>query len=146
MPNIATVLKEEIARVARKELRIETEKLRKASVQYRSDIARLKRLVATLEGQVSRLEKHVAKTAVTPADPVTPIRVRFSAKSLLAQRRRLALSAPALGTLLDVSPQTIYNWESGATRPRPEQVIAIAELRKFRKSQAHARLMELTGV
>jgi hypothetical protein len=39
VPNIASVLKEEIARVARKEVRSETENLKKASAQYRSEIA-----------------------------------------------------------------------------------------------------------
>lgn len=146
MPNIAAVLKEEIARVARKELRNETEKLKKLSAQHRSDIAALKRLVAALEKKVSRLEKQAAKGAGTQeAAPPAPTKVRFSAKSLLAHRQRLGLSAPGLSTLIGVSPQSIYNWESGTTRPRQEQVIAIAELRTLNKNQAHARLKELTG-
>ena len=49
MPDIAAVLKEEIARLARKEVRSQTEGLKKASAQYRRDIAALKRQVAELE-------------------------------------------------------------------------------------------------
>jgi hypothetical protein len=45
MPNIATALKAEIARVARKEIKIETEALKSASSRYRSEIAALKRQV-----------------------------------------------------------------------------------------------------
>lgn len=37
MPNIATILKAEIARVARKETRADTQQLKKASAHYRSD-------------------------------------------------------------------------------------------------------------
>jgi hypothetical protein len=40
MPNFATQLKQEIARLARKELRKELERLKKASTQYRSEMRR----------------------------------------------------------------------------------------------------------
>ena len=39
MPSIATVLKQEIIRLARKEVKAQTETLHKASAQYRRDIA-----------------------------------------------------------------------------------------------------------
>ncbi|MDO8755990.1 MAG: hypothetical protein Q7J71_01020, partial [Polaromonas sp.] len=55
VPNIATVLKAEISRVARKDARAETQPLKKASSQYRSDIAALKRRVLALEKQLSRV-------------------------------------------------------------------------------------------
>ena len=77
MPNIASVLKEEIARVARKEVRSETENLKKASAQYRSEIATLKRRVTALEQQVTRLGK--AKVS-PPKIPVQVTPLRYSAK------------------------------------------------------------------
>jgi DNA-binding XRE family transcriptional regulator len=43
VPNIATILKEEILRLARKEIRRQTNMLRKASAQYRKEIAEMKR-------------------------------------------------------------------------------------------------------
>ncbi|MDZ4073711.1 MAG: hypothetical protein U1E04_03055 [Hylemonella sp.] len=46
MANFASLLKTEISRIARKEIRAETEILKKASAQYRSDIAALKRRLA----------------------------------------------------------------------------------------------------
>jgi hypothetical protein len=57
MPNIATVLKAEIARVARKELRGETEALKKSNSQYRSQIADLKRRIGALEKLVKRASR-----------------------------------------------------------------------------------------
>ena len=48
MPNIATLLKSEISRVARKELRSETLSLKKATRTYRSEIAALKRRMQDL--------------------------------------------------------------------------------------------------
>ena len=43
MPNIASVLKEEVVRLARKELKAATEGLKKAVAAHRSEIAALKR-------------------------------------------------------------------------------------------------------
>ena len=144
MPNIASVLKDEIARVARKELRAETEKLKKASAQYRSDIAALKRRVADLERQVSRFEREVAKTAVVRATPINAsTRVRFSAEGLSKQRQRIGLSAADLGILLGVSGQTIYNWEAGKSQPRAEQKVAISGIRAMGKRDVALRLAEL---
>jgi DNA-binding transcriptional regulator YiaG len=146
MPNIATVLKEEIARVARKENRGETQKLKKASAQYRSDIAALKRRIQALEQQVKRLGKSSGrKAAAQDTDDGTQTPLRFSAKGLAAQRRRLGLSAAAVATLLGVSGQSVYKWEDGKTRPRASQIAAIATLRKMSKKQAAARLEELAG-
>ena len=61
MPNIAAVLKEEIARVARKELRGDTARFKKASAQYRSDIAALKRRITELEKQLGKDEDQAAR-------------------------------------------------------------------------------------
>jgi N-acetylneuraminic acid mutarotase len=55
MPNIASVLKEEILRLARKEARSETNALKKASAQYRRDIAALKRQITDLQRKVAPL-------------------------------------------------------------------------------------------
>lgn len=140
MPNIASILKQEISRVARKEARGETQALKKSSAQYRADIAALKRRIATLEGLVKRLSKTSARTALpsTKAEPEGTL--RFSAKGFAAQRARLGLSAAETGLLLGVSSQSVYHWEAGKSRPRSSQLPAIASLRKLGKREAAKRL------
>jgi DNA-binding transcriptional regulator YiaG len=140
VPNIASVLKDEIARVARKELRCETENLKKASAQYRSDIAALKRRVVALEKQVTRQEKAKASA---PKPPESTAPVRFSAKGLSAQRQRLGLSGPEMAALLGVSTQTVYNWEAGKSRPRQQQMAAIGVIRRMGRRDAAAALEKL---
>ncbi|HVQ02747.1 MAG TPA: hypothetical protein VMT14_04465, partial [Burkholderiaceae bacterium] len=61
MPNIASLLKSEIARVARKEVRGETVHLKRAVNAYRSEIAALKRRAQALEQQLRRLSKRAGK-------------------------------------------------------------------------------------
>lgn len=139
MPNIATVLKEEILRLARKELRKELETLKKASSQYRSEIAALKRRALSLEKEVARLEKQGGKPKPTPSSEAQE-KIRFSPKGLATHRARLDLSAQEAGLLIGVSAQTIYNWEAGKSRPRQGQLAAIAALRGMGKRVARARL------
>jgi DNA-binding transcriptional regulator YiaG len=144
MPNIATVLKNEISRLARKEIRSEAVVLKKASAQYRREIAELKRQVANMQGRVSFLEKRVLRDVpaqVAEADTKT---IRFTAKGLLAQRKRLGLSAESFAKLVGVSGLTIYSWEKGTSRPRKTLLPMLASIRNMGKKEAQARLEQIS--
>jgi len=141
MPNIGSVLKSEISRVSRKEVRGETQVLKKSVAQYRAQIADLKRRMQALEKQVKRLGKVTTRIAPQTAAETQPeSQLRFSAKGLAAQRKRLGLSAAAVAKLLGVSTLSVYKWESGKTRPRAKQIEAIASLRRMGKREAAQRL------
>jgi DNA-binding transcriptional regulator YiaG len=140
MPNFASVLKNEIVRLARKEVRKEVEGLKTASTHYRSEIAGLKRRVADLEKKHVRIEKTGPRKVTPEAGGEEATRLRFSAKRFATQRQKLGVSAKDMGTLLGVSAQAVYNWETGKSRPRQQQLAAIAALRKLGKRQAMAQL------
>ncbi len=144
MPNIASVLKDEVVRLARKEVRRELEALKKASAHYRSDIAELKRRLVVLEKRNAKLENKASGKAGPLTDDADATRVRFSAKGLATHRQRLGLSAADIGALLGVSAQSIYHWEAGKSKPRQQQLAAIAALRKTGKREAVAQLAKLT--
>lgn len=140
MSNIATALKEEIARVARKEIRRETATLKKASTAYRLEIAALKRRALELERQLRRLAKGTKLSAPVAAndDSLSLAKgTRFSARSMASQRRRLGLSAAECGLLIGASAQSIYNWEEGKARPRAQHLPAIFALRSLGRRQAN---------
>jgi DNA-binding transcriptional regulator YiaG len=138
MPNIASVLKEEISRISRKEIRRETSSLRKSSITHRSEIAALKRRVQELERQLRRVSRAAASSPPDAAneDSVSPS-TRFSARSIAAQRKRLGLSAAECGLLIGASAQSIYNWEEGKARPRAQHLPAIFALRNLGRRQAN---------
>lgn len=138
MPNIAQLLKEEVARVARKHSRAEVTSLKRAVARQRSDVAALKRQVAELTRKLSAMQKQ--RSAAAPEPDATAAAQRFSAKGLASHRRRLGLSAAELGRMFGVSGQTIYIWESGRARPRPGHMSAIAALRTLGRRQAAAVL------
>ena len=143
MPNIATVLKEEISRLARKEVKSETAITKKASSQHRRDIAELKRQVSTLQKKVSLLEKQVRSHSSVKEKETAGKSFRFTAKGLISQRKRLGLSAADYGKLVGVGAQSVYNWEAELSRPRQQQIQAIASVRTIGKKEALARLKRL---
>ncbi len=144
MPNIAAVLKDEIARIARKEARAQTAEFKKASAQYRAHIAALRRRIEELERQLKRANKAVAGKGSEPEDDDDQsVSRRFSATRLAAQRQKLGLSAADFAALIGVSGQSVYKWEHGEARPRARQLEAIAALRGIGKREAAARLAQL---
>lgn len=138
MSNVAPVLKEEIARVARKEVRREIAGLKKSSATYRSEIAALKKRAVALEQQVRQTGKVSHLTVSTGADQDAPSANgnRFSSKGMASQRRRLGLSAAECGLLIGASAQSVYNWEEGKVRPRAQHLPAIYALRTLGRRQA----------
>lgn len=143
MTNIASLLKTEIARLARKEVRAETEGLKKSVTTYRADIAALKRRAQALELELRRLSKAQAKAVPIEAQAQPSQKLRFTPKGLASQRRRLGLSAADVGLLVGASGQSIYNWEEGKAHPRAKHLPAIAALRTMGKKEASKRLTSL---
>jgi DNA-binding transcriptional regulator YiaG len=142
MPNIATVFKSEIARIVRKELRQEFQAAKKAISSHRSQIALLKRQVKFLEQQLKKASKGAGKAAAAQPEEAEASNLRFSAKGLASQRKRLGLSVAAAAKIMGVSAQSVTNWESGKTRPRDSQLTAIAALRKMGRREVAAKLAQ----
>ena len=145
MPNIGALLKQEITRLARREARAQVSATKKASMQYRTHIAKLRRQVGVLERQVTLLQRQTLDKPMAPAVAGAPNRkMRFVAKGLKSQRSRLGLSAADFGRLVGVSAQSIYNWEQGHASPRAEQLGILAQRRGIGKREAQ-RLLEQMG-
>jgi DNA-binding transcriptional regulator YiaG len=144
MPNIATVLKSEISRLARKEIKSETGVTKRSSAQHRRDIAELKRLVNDLSKRLDFLERQEKRRVGERPSKEAAEGVRFSPRWLKAHRERLGISAADYGKLVGVSGLTIYNWESGKAKPRQEGLAALAAVRGLGKREALKRL-EMLG-
>lgn len=144
MTSLANLLKAEITRLARKEVRALVEPLRKANARHRHELAALKRQLAEQQRLVAALKRTGGK-APTPSTDTEAPSARFSAKGLKSLRGKLGLSAADFGTLIGVSGQSVYNWELGKTTPRASQKAAIAGVRSLGKRAARDRLDGLTA-
>ncbi len=148
MPNIGQVFKDEIRRLARKEIRAANTALKSDNTALKRAVSQLKRQVATLERDARLLkaaEKRLredAKSTKTTSDELDPI--RFTAKGIRSLRRRLGISQAELAQLVDVSAQAVYIWENkdGRLNLRSGSKAAMAELRTIGAREARRRLEE----
>jgi DNA-binding transcriptional regulator YiaG len=146
MTNLAAVLKSEVARLARKELRAEAESLKKVVATQRTEIAALKRRTLELEKALKALTRQNAKTlrSSQPEQGETEAgQFRFRAQGMVSNRKRLGLSAEDFGLLVGSTGQSVYAWESGKSKPRSSNLAAIAGLRGIGKREVAARLEAL---
>jgi DNA-binding transcriptional regulator YiaG len=146
MPNIATALRDEIRRLAKREIKAVTRSTKQAVGQHRRDIAMLKRLVQVQQKEIRFLKTQESKRLNQPPTAEEPVKgVRFSARSVRAQRQRLGLSAEDFAKLVGVSGLTIYNWEHDKARPKKERLGALFALRHVGKREALKKLEMLKG-
>lgn len=146
MPNFAQALKEEICRLARREIRLSTGVLRRQSAQFRRDIAALKRLTQQLDKHVSFLKAQERERVAQPQVPETVARnARFSAKWLAKHRGKVGLSAEDYARLVGVTGQSIYMWEHGRSKPRARQLAALVAIRGIGPREARHRLELIEG-
>jgi DNA-binding transcriptional regulator YiaG len=144
MSTVASLLRKEICRLARKEVRLMVGSTQKAVACYRKEIANLKRQLRQQEKTVAKLTRQISQQRELPeAEEESLEGTRFSARSVRAQRRRLGLSAADYGRLVGVSSLTIYNWESGKSRPRQAQFAGLVAVRGIGKREAAERLESL---
>ena len=166
MATLVNVLKEEIVRLARKEIRKHAAEAAKLTTQVERDVTALKRQVQDLQRKLSAPQtqdgpkqttskktgskKTAAKSrtgkaagaASTPAAQQSA-RTPFSSAGLKASRERVGLSADNYGKLIGVSGLSIYNWESGKARPRESNIAALMTIKGIGKREAAKRLEAL---
>ena len=144
MPNVGTILKDEITRLSKKAVREQVGPMQASASAQRKQFAALKKQVQALQRELAQLRR-TAGRAQPPAEPTDSKQHRFSAKWLVTLRAKLDLSAEDFGLLAGVTGHTVYSWESGKSAPRATQVSAVAALRGIGRREAQRRLADLRG-
>lgn len=144
MPNLAKVLKDEIQRLARKETRAATARLRKDNTALKRVIADHKGRLAILEKDNRRLLSYMQESregSIKASDEEIQ-KARITAKMIRRLRDKFGLSQAELALLLNVNPQTVYQWEhrEGRLSFRGDAKAAIIELRKLTAIEVASRL------
>ena len=145
MPDVASVLKQEITRLARKEVAARTARQSKQIKGLKDTVRDLKQQVAALTQAVSRLSKVTSPQLSPPEPPEDLASVRITPGSIRKHRKRLGLSQTEMGQLLKVVRITIARWEAGKARPRGESRAAVAQLRGMGVREARALLESMKG-
>lgn len=142
---LVKVIREEIARLSRKEIKSHLSTLKSQVAQLRRDNAKLKREVKDLQKEVGVLVGQEKKRLSSERPEAPPEGTRFSPTWVQAHRKKLGLSAADYGRLVGVHQLTIYKWEKGESKPRQSQLAKWAEIRKLGKREALERLKLLGG-
>jgi DNA-binding transcriptional regulator YiaG len=143
MPNVAIVLKAEIARIARREIRLATAKTRKATVQARKTLAAIRRQIGILEKAQKAVAAKVEALPVPAAEPAEKAaRMWVTSKGIVALRRKLKLTQARFAKLVGVTPQSVNLWEhkGGTLKLRKATRDAIAAARSLGIRDARAKL------
>ncbi|HUT24685.1 MAG TPA: helix-turn-helix domain-containing protein [Sumerlaeia bacterium] len=147
MPSIEKVLKEEIQRLARKEIKAATADLRKASASHRRLLADFRRRIAHLEQDGRRLVRGLAKRGKEAAEIVDEEveKARITAKMVRSIRTRLGLSQADFAKLVGVHKLSVYQWEhkEGRLSFRGDTKTAVVSVRNMTKAEAWKRLEEM---
>lgn len=142
MSDIASALKSEIGRLARKELRAQLEPFKKSTATAKNQIAALREEVSALKSQIKQLTKQTRTStrAAASEESSTTTRQRFTTKGFATLRSRLGLSCAEMGQLIGASDQAVRKWEDGSSRPREKYQQAIFALRGVGKREIASRL------
>ena len=148
MPNIAKVLREEIQRLAKRQIKAELSAVKRDNVRLKKTVAEMRRQIAVLSRTSRELVKKVTPVvAVKESEEATEkaARLRPTSKSLKKLRARLGLTQAQFGKLLGVSGQAVVQWASrdGRIRMRKTTLSALAGVQTIGKREARRRLEEM---
>jgi DNA-binding transcriptional regulator YiaG len=143
MPDVASVLKEEMRRISRKEIAATTRKQSEQIKILKANVRNLKQQISDLESRLAKLtaeNKRAEKASPAKAEVAT---IRVGPASIKKHRSRLKLSQADFGELIGVSSLTIWNWETGRTKPSDDNREKFAEIRDLGVRDVRALLEEL---
>jgi DNA-binding transcriptional regulator YiaG len=150
MPNLSQILKAEIARLSRKEIRASVSPLRSSNFTLKRTVAELKKKVAALESGCKRLAamqgESQKKTGEFAASQGADGKIRVTSKTIKSLRKKLGLSQDSFAALLGVSGQSVYVMErkGGRLRLRSATLAKFTALRGIGKREA-LRRVEVLG-
>lgn len=147
MANVAKVLKAEISRISRKEVKTFTDVIGKSQTEIKRIVADLKKRLASLEKEKKRLVATMKKQQVeaAPKPPEETGKARLTSKGIRSLRNRLRLSQADFGKLLGTTAHSVYLWEKkeGALRLREKTKAALLSVRKLGARDAKKKLEEI---
>jgi DNA-binding transcriptional regulator YiaG len=143
---IDVVIKDAIARGARKQVRQAVGPLRRDVRRLRVVVRELRARIAALREVAARWEASPASRSWEPAITEEEARAaRLSPRLIRKLRDRLDLSQAAVARLVGVSPAAVVQWEQGKATPTGRNRVQLVGLRRLGRRQARRLLSSLGG-
>jgi DNA-binding transcriptional regulator YiaG len=141
MGKLESIIKSEIQRLAKREIRATFIPLRREVRTMRLKLSTLSKGINSL----SRTEKELHLEEAKPKLEATPEEVkasRITPDRIRRLRTRLGISMRELGILTGATTGAVLSWEKGKFRPKGEKKSALVALRKVRKRDVRKILTE----
>lgn len=144
MPNVASVLKQEISRIAWKEVHGIMKGVAPSFTALKKSNSSYKKRIAQLEAKVAKLERQLgAKEAIKLPKPEQLEHSRLGASNVVKLRKKLGLTRAEMAKLIGASTNSIFLWENGKANPRAAAKAKIIALRSLGRRELKKLLAEL---
>ena len=144
MGKVETALREEIARLARKEVRKATGPLKKELVRLKKRVVELAAKVSASDRQTGLLVRERRRKKLGADVNEEQVEgVRMSAGLIKKLRKKLGISQAQLAALVGVSSPAVAAWEQGRSRPAGDNLKAVVALRGYGKREIRTLLDQL---
>lgn len=143
MGKVEAIIKSEIVRLAKREMRKVATPLRRDLRNLKGTVSQLRKALSDLEGFITRQRKKLKQDIPLRAAPEEVESSRLSPKLIKSLRRRLGLSQRDLARIAGVTPLAVYQWESGVFKPKKEKKEILVALRKLGRRDTKKLLEEI---
>lgn len=141
MAKIEGIIKSEIMRLSKREVRAVFRPLKREVWTMRTKLSNLSRDIASL----NRVTKEIHLEEVKPKLEATPEEIRASRltpERIQGLREKLGISQRELGLLIGASTGAVLSWEKGKFHPMGEKKAALVAVRKLKKREVKKLLAE----
>ena len=143
MGKLEGMIKSEIVRLAKREIRKIARPLSRDIRSMRSTVSQLRKTVLALQRLTARQESESRKEKVLlEAAPEEVKKSRFSPRLIHTLRKRLGITQKEMATLTGVTVGAIYQWEQGMFEPRGQKKGMLVALRKLGRREVRKLLEE----
>jgi len=141
MGKLEGIIKSEIVRLAKREIRKLSVPLAKDVRLLKNTVSQLRKTVSALERFAARRESELKKEKVLLEATPEEVKIsRFSPRLIRSLRKHLDISQKELAILAGVTVGAIHQWESGIFVPRAQKKSVLVALRKLGRREVRELL------
>jgi len=146
MAKFETLIKSEIVRLAKREVRKIAVPVSRDVRSLKSVVSQLRKSVLTLQRIAASQQKELEKTKKPLEAAPEEVEVsRFSPRLIRSLRRHLRITQKDLAVLTGVTVGAVHQWESGQFKPSMKKKAAIVALRKLGRREVRKLLDDKAG-
>ena len=145
MGKLEGMIKSEIVRLAKREVRKISVPLGRDVWSLKSTVSQLRKAVLVLERFSAQRQKELGKERVPLEATPEEVKVsRFSPRLIRSLRKHLGITQKELALLAGVTVGAVHQWESGMFKPGDKKKVVLVAIRKLGRREVR-KLVEERG-